>query len=964
MTNTASLSSPLYTQATEQICLAVEADAANDKSKALSHYNDSLKLVSTLLDSPISHQQRTALQSKFCEYANRTSQLISALCNNPAHTAELDNAHGFLTQARTHYQQQNQDPSAIVDMFVKGISCYQRVLSNRGSKDCSSWRREIQKFAATCLNEAEAVKKIHRNNKTAKTSSPPPRFPHRDRSSQSRNTHRNSTDIIERLDPKEMEVVRLTSHVNGLTFLPWMARDNDEDFSFEGYFVDKDGLPSLSSKQERRLWRWQRASHLHKNPTIFGHTGGCSHIVQETVTDCSFVAALCVSVEYEYRFGRQLITRHVFPRCSAGRPVFNPAGKYMVKMFVNGLWRRVVIDDQLPVAENGRLLCTYSVAGDIGQSLMEKAFLKVMGGYDFPGSNSSTDLHILTGWIPEHVFIQGQSFDPDRVWSRIQDGVSKGDLLMTIATGEMSAEVANSLGLVPSHAYAVLGVCEAAGHRLLNVKNPWSSHRWNGAFSPADHIRWTQELRQLLAYDPTAAEAVDCGTFWIDYESVCHRFDAIHLNWNPDVFGYRSTVHFAWELDQGPRQTVHDFSSNPQYTLSIGDGSGVGSEQKQQVWILLSKHILKTEENKDYIALHVYNTANGRRVYESQAAVHIGEYVNAPHVLVQLAATPDQRYVLVVAQRNKTKSLYFTLRAYCDLPVGLNNTPVYSFHEVTNNQWGSATSGGNTALPRYMDNPQYRLTIKGDTTTAKQTLGALTTNGIVTLEAAQKHPVNLRIFKGGYLVTRVLEINSVASSDKYRSQYCSCPLEDLEEGNYTIVPSTFEPFMFSRFKLAVNLDLPFTLSPIPREGAGMRKRELHGHWLPPSSTVIAPADPGNRQNSLPHHNGPVVRFLVHTSSPATTVLARLQTPQADPLPLINVSVFAFDNAVLGPVCASSGSYTNSPQGVAIRPTELGSTEYLVAASAWDYDTNARFVLYFYSEEAIEICPFSDHMSNV
>ncbi|KAJ1941154.1 cysteine protease, partial [Kickxella alabastrina] len=331
-------------------------------------------------------------------------------------------------------------------------------------------------------------------------------------------------------------------------------------------------------------------------------------------------------------------------------------------------------------------------------------------------------------------------------------------------------------------------------------------------------------------------------------------------------------------------------------------------------------HLLKTAPNGDFIALHVY--ADGQRVYEPRGALLIGEYTNAPHVLVRLSAAAGARYTLVVAQRDKTASLFFTLRLFGDAALQLSRAPQPAFSEAVQGQWGSASAGGNSAAPRYLDNPQYRLTV------------AARASGVVALRAAQAHAVNVRVFRTGFLVTRVLEANTVASSGKYRARFCTCALDALEPGSYTLVASTFEPFLFSRFTLTVGLDAPFALAPIAREGAGMRLRELHGRWTP---------------------GAPPPRFLVQPPA-GCSVLVRLQTPRADPLPLVSVAIF---EAGAAEPCASSGSFANSPQGVATQPTRIGGADYLVVPAAWGHGADAAFVLYFYSQHAVEITALAD-----
>ena len=87
----------------------------------------------------------------------------------------------------------------------------------------------------------------------------------------------------------------------------------------------------------------------------------------------------------------------------------SPNGMYVLRFHFNGCYRKVVIDDRLPISRTSRTLHVVdrSTPGLLWPALIEKAYLKVRGGYDFPGSNSGTDLWVLTGWIPEHIFLQG-----------------------------------------------------------------------------------------------------------------------------------------------------------------------------------------------------------------------------------------------------------------------------------------------------------------------------------------------------------------------------------------------------------------------------------------------------------------------------------------------------------------------------------------------------------------------------
>lgn len=189
---------------------------------------------------------------------------------------------------------------------------------------------------------------------------------------------------------EEKRVLLHSSTINNNEFVPFMNIDLKERFQYSIPFSDKDGYLSLSPKQKRDFHRWVRPEDICSEPCIIvGNHPDYYSIKQTIVSDCSFVASLAVSASYEKKFGKKVVTATIYPKNKANRPIYNPFGKYMIKLHLNGITRKIIIDDYLPMNRYGQLLCSYSSnKNEFWISLLEKAYMKVMGGYDFPGSNS------------------------------------------------------------------------------------------------------------------------------------------------------------------------------------------------------------------------------------------------------------------------------------------------------------------------------------------------------------------------------------------------------------------------------------------------------------------------------------------------------------------------------------------------------------------------------------------------
>ncbi|KAI6115989.1 hypothetical protein F5141DRAFT_1201863 [Pisolithus sp. B1] len=440
-------------------------------------------------------------------------------------------------------------------------------------------------------------------------------------------------------------ILRRSSVINGIRYPMWT--DAVPAAGLNALYIDPDGQPSVpqyamsSTDSSPCFLRWNRpVTPMH--PPLTSPTFSTAPVVsapnvdltpadieQHLINDCSVCAMISVCVQHARMFNSKLLSS-IYPGQQPGR--------YDIKVLINGTHRRISIDDALPFDSNGNPIgITTGVKDVLWPALLEKAYMKLMGGYDFPGSNSAIDLQyvrhqiaillltiapLFLVWVhypPATLLLQllgpilrlplvlladgfpslstctgckltksckALPFEKERTWTRLLSGFHKGHCVLTVGTDSRTTRRIKGLRLLPSHNYAVIDIRETVDDRwmtLLDSRVPDRSSLSMGEYeSHALDMRW---------------------------DDLCATFEGVYASWDPKLFHQELSFHGMWK----PRNAEDREQSCIRHLRLLYSCTSSSSQSSHDtypvsdndVWVLLTRHLPDTQRTGEYIAVTV-----------------------------------------------------------------------------------------------------------------------------------------------------------------------------------------------------------------------------------------------------------------------------------------------------------------------------------------------------------------------
>ena len=483
-----------------------------------------------------------------------------------------------------------------------------------------------------------------------------------------------------------------------------------------------------------------------------------------------------------------------------------------------------------------------------------------------------------------------ENFDVDETWARIKSAHDSEDVVITLGTGQISAEEETTLGLVGEHDYAVQKLDDASGTRRLLLKNPWCNGpelKVAGWISPRGRLDGTSASGASRSAQASRDEQVLDGLLWVTFEDVAQNFESMYLNWNPSLFRCRQDHHFSWDIP--PACFASAMIRNPQFSVR-SDAGGL-------VWILTSRHFVDGEleiarsnhmgsmasisRQLGFMSVLIFDN-DGKKVQVADEHVYQGPFVDSPQTLARFEFEPTKRYTVVLDQHGFPLSSYtFTISLFSNDTVEIQDAVepmLFSKEEL--GAWTRRTAGGNSSHTTYFLNPQFSLSISK----ASPLSIMLSTDD----RDIQVH-ADL-VWAGGKRANTVRVRDLVTSSGEYRRGCALADIPSIDPGVYTLVCSTFEAGQQAGFALKLSSMEPIELHAVPPDAAGRmrtpvpvfypfhreekRRAALSSLRLTRASVSVRSVVPRGNSLASRHSSALTIRIsVVHGWGPEQTVIA-------------------------------------------------------------------------------------------
>ena len=277
------------------------------------------------------------------------------------------------------------------------------------------------------------------------------------------------------------------------------------------------------AQEQWRILIWAKPEKIYKSGRydLFAVINPDS-IRQGHLGNCYFLSALSALAEYPMRVREVFLT-----------PERNKSGVYAVRVFTQGTFSTIVIDDYIPVHPGYDFpYFSHTQNNDIWVPLVEKVWAKANGGYENTSAGTEEEaLRFLTG-APCTRF-HNKEERSSSIWGDILEAyrnqwivcaASRPEQEEGITPGENIEDV---VGLVSQHAYSLILAKEIRSvrgtERIILLRNPWGRFEWTGDWSKDSRL-WTPQLKQELGFHRAKK-----GCFFMPFLDFLAYFDVVTI---------------------------------------------------------------------------------------------------------------------------------------------------------------------------------------------------------------------------------------------------------------------------------------------------------------------------------------------------------------------------------------------------------------------------------------------------